>query len=110
MSKHKKLKKIQECGGEGFEENFFFSSMMSDTSLVIDKDKIQTKLNGFVSLGFIEDYLIKSNFWTTKSKGNGNLNAATTNDQTTPRNKKKWGWSNSKFSSKTFDDGTPIAK
>lgn len=93
MSGVKKLQQVPACYGEGFEENFFFSSIMSD-SVVSTADYESTKhYKEYVGCSFLKEMMVKTKFSTSKSTLDSSCLQSTAADKSTPRKRKKWGWS-----------------
>jgi len=109
MSSKKNLKSLAPCFGEAYVENFYFSSLLSNS--FNNDDTMSVKLDKeYVHWEFIEDDLIKSKFWATKSSTDRSLTPSTNGEQVSSRSKKIWGWSSVKYDADENESTTPYAK
>lgn len=67
MSTLKKIEQVPACYGEGFEENFWFSSITSEHSSVFEENGKTTKqFKDYMECCFMVDNMIKTKFCTSK--------------------------------------------
>jgi len=113
MSKHKRLHQVPACGGEAFEDSFYFTSMLDSHGFLDESLKNDKSYGDYVNLSFLKKNMIKTKFSITGPSSNITPLASTRGD-TSPRRFTRWGWSNTDFdkedSTAPTVPPTPIAK
>ena len=111
MSSKQQFKALPPCFGEAFVEDFFFSSIMSNSIMHADDVSSTKQCKDYIQWAFFEDDVIKSKFSVNKASHDDTTTTHTTyGERQSYAGSKRWGWSTIKYDAIDKEPRTPIAK